>query len=240
MWFRVCGMLGLSWFIYKINLNVCFTEATWNLLRSTLHIKIPNDFLTPTNTRNGIKEIKLTMHLSVFSSTLKGWGEKSLNDDDCLLSVSTGGVLCITPLSHWNRYLKPSAAEWIHFLLPLNRSRLTLAPVSQQSRLHITELQVRNDSGKEHWITVTCTFYSLSNEAPHEVGTVFTPMRAPERVHLEDSSRKENYRKWPSHFTDISISACKQYTIPLWRHHMQFLEATLYHCRKGRKELRKI
>lgn len=92
----------------------------------------------------------------------------------------------------------------------------------------------RNDSGKEHWTTVTCTFYSLSNEAPHEVGTVFTPVRAPEGVHLEDRSRKENYRRWPNHFTDISINACKQCTTPLlWRYHMQCLEVSLYHEEKN-------
>jgi len=89
-------------------------------------------------------------------------------------------------------------------------------------------------------MTVTCTFYSLSNEAPHKVGAVFTPVRAPERVHLQDSSRKENYRKWPNFFTDININASKQGRIPLlWRHHMQSLEASLYHCRKGRNKCKK-
>lgn len=44
-------------------------------------------------------------------------------------------------------------------------------------------------------MSITCTLDSLSNEAPHEVGAVLTPVRAPERVHLEDSSRKESYRE---------------------------------------------
>lgn len=139
MWFRVCGMLGLSWFIYKINLNACSTEAMWNLLRSTLHIEIPKDFLT--NTWNGIKEIKLAMHLSIFSSILKGWGKKKSLKDDCLLSVSAGGVLCITPASHWNRYLKQQQQSGYISSFHGAGSRLTLALVSEQSRLHITELQ---------------------------------------------------------------------------------------------------
>ena len=99
---------------------------------------------------------------------------------------------------------------------------------------------IRTVLGKEDWMTVTCTFYSLSNEAPHKVGAVFTPVRAPERVHLEDSSRKENYRKWPNYFTDININVSKQGRIPLlWRHHIQSLEASLYHRRKGRKKHKK-
>lgn len=32
---------------------------------------------------------------------------------------------------------------------------------------------------------LTCTFHSLSNEAPHEVGTVFTPVWPSERMDLE-------------------------------------------------------
>lgn len=128
------------------------------------------------------------------------------------------------------RYLKPSAAEWIHFLLPLAKEQ----PGPWPHAVTLQSYTKKNDSGKEHRTTVTCTFYSLSNEAPHEVGTVFTPVRAPEGVHLEDRSRKENYRRWPNHFTDISINACKQCTTPLhWRYHMQCLEVSLYHEEKN-------
>lgn len=190
MWFRLCGMLGFSWFIYKINLNVCFTEAMWNLLRSTLHIKIPNDFLTPTNTWNGIKEIKVTMRLSIFSSIPKGWRKKNL----LKMIVSSLWVLegCCASLQWvaetgtWNSSSRvdtfpPSIEQGADWPWPRCHGRAGCTLQSYKGR---------NDSGKEHWTTVTCTFYSLSNEAPHEVGTVFTPVRAPERVHLEDSSRK--------------------------------------------------
>lgn len=74
---------------------------------------------------------------SIFSSILKGWGQKkSLNDDDCLLCVSTWEVFCITPVSYQNRYMEPSAAEWIHFLIPLNKERT--GPGVTVNRLHIT------------------------------------------------------------------------------------------------------
>lgn len=42
---------------------------------------------------------------------------------------------------------------------------------------------------------LTCTFHSLSNEPPHEVGTVFTPVRASERVDL-GAQKKKTVRKF--------------------------------------------
>lgn len=150
----------------------------------------------------------------------------------------SASLLWVTQTRTWSHQQQSGYISSFHW----TRSRLAPGPVVWgRNRLHITELQHEERPRKEHCMTVTCTFYSLSNEAPHEVGTVFTPVRAPERVHLEDSSRKENYRKWPNHFTDIRINACKQCRIPLlWRYHMQFLEISLYHGRKGRKEPRKI
>lgn len=82
---------------------------------------------------------------SIFSSILKGWGQKkSLNDDDCLLCAGTWEVFCITPVSYQNRYVEPSAAEWIHFLLPLHKEQT--GPGVTVNRLHITELQL------EEWL----------------------------------------------------------------------------------------
>lgn len=85
-------------------------------------------------------------------------------------------------------------------------------------------------------MSITCTLDSLSNEAPHKVGAVLTPVRAPERVHLEDSSRKENYREKLNCFTDIKSKVSQQARTPLRRHCMHSLEVSLYHCRRGRKK----
>lgn len=168
----------------------------WNLLRSTLHIKIPNDFLTPTNTWNGIKEIKVTMRLSIFSSILKGWGKKKSLKDDCLLPVSAGGVLCITPVSHWNRHLKQQQQSGHISPFHWAGSRLTPAPVPRQSRLHITELQ------GEEWLRKRtlndCYLHILLPEqwgptwSWHSIHTSAGPWTcAPGR-----QQQKENYRKW--------------------------------------------
>lgn len=39
--------------------------------------------------------------------------------------------------------------------------------------------------------TVTCTLDALSNETPHEVGTVLAPVGAPERMDLAQHTKEE-------------------------------------------------
>lgn len=92
--------------------------------------------------------------------------------------------------------LKPSAAQGACLLVSHQGSDHTLATwVYGETGCKYNSDSNQGDSGKGEGMSVTCTLDSLSNEAPHKVGAVLTPVRAPERVHLEDSSRKENYRE---------------------------------------------
>lgn len=54
-------------------------------------------------------------------------------------------------------------------------------------------------------VFVTCTFDSLSNETPHEVGTVLTPVRTSECMNLVKETLKKELMRLNGIFTTIII-----------------------------------
>lgn len=114
----------------------------------TLHIKILSDFLTPTNTWNGIKEIKLTMHL--FSPPFQVSGKnQSLNDDYCLFSVSTRGVLCSYCFSELLKQVPETISSRVAMLPPSIEQGADWPLAPRRSRQHMS-YNMRTDLGKEH------------------------------------------------------------------------------------------
>lgn len=93
--------------------------------------------------------------------------------------------------------LLPSETSW-----PLPFQGITHIPtalptkcgkvMANRSPIFIVAAGTRGEAG-----ALTCTFHSLSNEAPHEVGTVFTPVWPSERMDLEKEwSKVEKGETW--------------------------------------------
>lgn len=70
--------------------------------------------------------------------------------------------------------------------------------------------------------TLTCTFHSLSNEAPHEVGTVFTPVWPSERMDLKKEWGKvEKGKTWGGCCASIKGGLHKLAELKMWHAHLE-------------------